>query len=83
MGTNTMETYCKSGFMTPELSTKSRHSDESPAIFPKAQTACSCTSSIGLDNNSMNTGTEPHSMTIRVCCDVPDAIFVSAQAASN
>lgn len=31
----------------------------------------------------MNNGTAPASITIRVCCDVPDAILVRAQAASN
>lgn len=52
-------------------------------MLPNAHTACSCTSSIGLDKSSMKTGTAPVSMTIRVCCDVPDAILVKAHAASN
>lgn len=63
--------------------TWSLHSGESPAMLPSAHTACSCTSSLLELSNSMNMGTAPASITIRVCSDVPEAMFVSAQAASN
>jgi hypothetical protein len=44
---------------------------------------CSCTSSCGDDNNAIKIGTAPASTTFLVCNDVPDAMFVNAQAASN
>ena len=52
-------------------------------MLPSAQTACSRTSSTGDESSSMKMGTAPASMTTCVCSDVPDAMFVSAQAASN
>mmetsp|Transcript_27166 Transcript_27166/g.61396 ORF Transcript_27166/g.61396 Transcript_27166/m.61396 type:complete len:234 (-) Transcript_27166:271-972(-) len=72
-----------SGLNTPWVSTISRHSGESPAILPRAQTACSLTSSFGLISSCTKMGTAPFAITTRVCSDVPDAILVSAQALSN
>mmetsp|Transcript_2162 Transcript_2162/g.6387 ORF Transcript_2162/g.6387 Transcript_2162/m.6387 type:complete len:248 (+) Transcript_2162:1009-1752(+) len=73
----------RSGCIAPSRNTKSRHVGESPAMLPSAQTACSRTSSLGDSNNRQKMGTAPSSMTTRVCSDVPDAMFVSAHAASN
>ena len=44
---------------------------------------CSRTSSLGDASSCTKIGTAPLSITTRVCSDVPDATFVSAQAASN
>lgn len=44
---------------------------------------CSLTSATLLFNNSINWITAPASITIWVCWDVPDAMLVRAQAASN
>ena len=55
----------------------------SPAIFPKAHTACSRTSSLGEDNNCTKIGTAPELITVAVSSDVPLATFVNAHAASN
>ena len=44
---------------------------------------CSWTSSKSEDKSLINMGTAPHSITILVCNDVPEAMFVKAQAASN
>mmetsp|Transcript_11584 Transcript_11584/g.34119 ORF Transcript_11584/g.34119 Transcript_11584/m.34119 type:complete len:219 (+) Transcript_11584:1047-1703(+) len=74
---------CNRGCIAPSRNTKSRHVGESPAIFPKAQTACSRTSSFGDKSNLQKMGTAPSSITTRVWSEVPDAMFVSAQAASN
>lgn len=55
-------------------------------VFPaqtQRQLACSCTSSWGDDNKATKIGTEPASTTFLVCEDVPEAILVKAQAASN
>lgn len=78
-----MSNYFNNGFIMPIFKTKSRHNGESPAIFPNAQTACSCTSSCGDSNKYINTGTASASITFLVCSDVPEAIFVNAHAASN
>ena len=50
---------------------------------PRAHTACSQTFCCGDFNNLRNKGTASASTTAWVCCEVPEAIFVSAQAASN
>ena len=44
---------------------------------------CSWTSTWGDSSSLMKTGTDPAWTTHCVCGDVPDAMFVSAQAASN
>ena len=72
-----------SGWSAPCVSTRSRHSGESPAMLPSAHTACSRTSSFGLSSSWTKIGTAPLAMTTRVCSDVPDAMFVSAHALSN
>ena len=64
-------------------STRSLHCTESPATLPSAQAACSRTSSLPDMSNWMKMGTAPDSMTYLVWSDVPDAMFVKAQAASN
>ena len=51
--------------------------------LPRAQTACSWTSSEGETSNCINTGTAPHSITLAVCVEVPEAMLVNAHAASN
>lgn len=72
------------GGRMPAASTLSRQRGESPATLPKAHTACSRTSSlVVVVNRPTNTSTAPHSTTILVCSEEPDAMFVNAQAASN
>ena len=51
-------------------------------MLPSAHTACSRTSSLG-ERRRTKMGTAPLSMTTPVFSDVPDAMFVSAHAASN
>ncbi|MPC16790.1 hypothetical protein E2C01_009626 [Portunus trituberculatus] len=58
-------------------------SGESPAMFPRAHTACSWTSSKSELSSWIKIGTAPASITIRVCVLVPEAMLVRAQAASN
>mmetsp|Transcript_45701 Transcript_45701/g.148557 ORF Transcript_45701/g.148557 Transcript_45701/m.148557 type:complete len:377 (-) Transcript_45701:232-1362(-) len=72
-----------SGCSAPCVSTRSRHSGESPAMLPSAQTACSRTSSLGDIRSCTKMGTAPLAITTRVCSDVPDAMLVSAHALSN
>lgn len=76
-------TYCNRGTRIPLVKTWSLQSGLSPAMLPSAQTACSWTSMNSELSSLMNMGTAPASMTIRVWCDVPLAIFVNAHAASN
>mmetsp|Transcript_5148 Transcript_5148/g.14164 ORF Transcript_5148/g.14164 Transcript_5148/m.14164 type:complete len:238 (-) Transcript_5148:218-931(-) len=71
------------GSSAPWLSTRSRHSGESPAMLPRAHTACSRTSSLGESRSCTKIGTEPCVITSRVCSDVPEAMLVRAHAASN
>lgn len=71
------------GGRAPALRTKSLKAGESPAILPKAQTACSLTSSASDSRSLTNFGMAPLSTTTLVCSVVPEAIFVTAQAASN
>ena len=52
-------------------------------MLPRAQTACSRTSSLGLIRSCTKIGTAPLAITMRVCSLVPDAMLVSAHAASN
>ena len=52
-------------------------------ILPRAQTACSHTFWCGECNSRKKCSTEPANTTDCVCAVDPDAIFVSAQAASN
>mmetsp|Transcript_5160 Transcript_5160/g.11211 ORF Transcript_5160/g.11211 Transcript_5160/m.11211 type:complete len:420 (-) Transcript_5160:345-1604(-) len=72
-----------SGLSAPWQRTRSRHSGESPAMLPRAHTACSRTSSLGLMSSCTKMGTAPLAMTTRVCSDVPEAMLVSAHADSN
>mmetsp|Transcript_18048 Transcript_18048/g.46638 ORF Transcript_18048/g.46638 Transcript_18048/m.46638 type:complete len:268 (-) Transcript_18048:483-1286(-) len=72
-----------SGSSAPWFSTRSRHSGESPAMLPSAHTACSRTSSLSESSSCTKMGTAPFEITSRVCSDVPDAMLVSAHAASN
>mmetsp|Transcript_95410 Transcript_95410/g.199621 ORF Transcript_95410/g.199621 Transcript_95410/m.199621 type:complete len:208 (-) Transcript_95410:168-791(-) len=67
----------------PLWRTKSRKFGQSPAMLPRAQTACSRTSSLGEPKSSTKRGRAPCSTTTRVCSAVPEAMFVSTQAASN
>lgn len=55
----------------------------SPAIFPRAQTACSLIWWWGDVIRPMKAGMAPPSTTAVVWSDVPDAMLVRAQAASN
>jgi hypothetical protein len=73
----------RSGRSAPCWSTKSRHCGLSPAMLPSAQTACSRTSNVGDASSLMNSGTAPEWITTCVFSAVPDAMFVSAHAASN
>mmetsp|Transcript_69939 Transcript_69939/g.194533 ORF Transcript_69939/g.194533 Transcript_69939/m.194533 type:complete len:260 (+) Transcript_69939:1035-1814(+) len=77
------EKSCITGTRPPLCSTRSRKLGPSPAMFPSAQTACSRTSSFGDWSNPTNRGRAPCSTTTFVCSAVPDAMFVSTQAASN
>mmetsp|Transcript_97724 Transcript_97724/g.304747 ORF Transcript_97724/g.304747 Transcript_97724/m.304747 type:complete len:285 (-) Transcript_97724:2-856(-) len=71
------------GCRPPLWSTRSRKLGESPAMLPRAQTACSRTSSFGEPRSSTKMGRAPCSTTTRVCSAVPEAMFVRTQAASN
>lgn len=65
------------------LRIKSRACGPSPAIFPKAHTACSLTKGETDLSSFTNFNTAPCSITFCVCSDVPEAIFVNTHAASN
>mmetsp|Transcript_15700 Transcript_15700/g.53234 ORF Transcript_15700/g.53234 Transcript_15700/m.53234 type:complete len:296 (+) Transcript_15700:655-1542(+) len=67
----------------PCSSTRSRHATESPATLPRAHAACSRTSSLGAERRRTKMGTAFASITTRVCSVVPEAMLVSAHAASN
>ena len=69
--------------MAPACRTRSRQGGESPAMLPSAHTACSRTSSLGLIRRRTKMGTAPTSMTTLVWSEVPEAMLVRAQAASN
>mmetsp|Transcript_99327 Transcript_99327/g.278136 ORF Transcript_99327/g.278136 Transcript_99327/m.278136 type:complete len:210 (+) Transcript_99327:1295-1924(+) len=71
------------GFKPPLCRTRSRKFGQSPAMLPRAHTACSRTSSLGDWSSSTKRGSAPCSTTTRVCSAVPEAMFVSTQAASN
>ena len=71
------------GAMIPASKTISRRSGPSPAILPKAQTACSTTSGTPQLRRRTKDGTAPCSTTARVWLEWPEAILVKAQAASN
>mmetsp|Transcript_11649 Transcript_11649/g.26397 ORF Transcript_11649/g.26397 Transcript_11649/m.26397 type:complete len:397 (+) Transcript_11649:621-1811(+) len=75
--------WLSSGKSAPWPRTRSRHLGLSPAMLPRAQTACSRTSSLGLCRSCTKMGTALYSMTTRVCSLVPLAMFVRAHAASN
>ena len=52
-----------------------------PAMFPRAQTACSQTCGSGEERSAMKWGTAPASTTNLVCSEEPEAMFVRAHAA--
>lgn len=54
-----------------------------PAMLPSAQMACSLMCGCGEDTRLMKAGMAPPSTTAVVWSDVPEAMLVSAQAASN
>ena len=74
---------CSRGGRAPACRTRSRHGGLSPAMLPRAHTACSRTSSLGLSRSRTKMGTAPTSMTTLVCSLVPLAMLVRAHAASN
>lgn len=55
----------------------------SPAMLPRAHTDCSLMCMCGEDSREMKAGMAPPSTTALVCSEVPEAMLVSAQAASN
>ena len=55
----------------------------SPAMFPRAHTACSHTVMWGEDRSSTRGWMAPPSTTARVSSEAPEAMLVRAQAASN
>lgn len=67
----------------PHASQAALDPQHSPAMLPRAQTACSLMCSMGEPNSVMKAGMAPFSTTCCVCQDVPEAMFVRAQAASN
>ena len=71
------------GSTTPILITRSRHCGPSPIMLPSAHTACSHTFWCGDLSKRIKCSTEPASTTAWVWCEEPEAILVSAQAASN
>lgn len=52
-------------------------------MLPRAQTACSQTFMLVEERSWRKRGTAPALTTACVCVDVPEAMFVSAHAASN
>lgn len=62
--------------------TRSRAYGPSPAIFPKAHTACSATIGDADLSSLTNFGTAP-CLTFCVCTDVPEATLVNTHATSN
>lgn len=73
----------KSKGRTSHWRTRSRVIGPSPAMLPIAQTACSATSGRGETSNCFRLGRAPSCTTAWVCSDVPDAMLVKAQHASN
>lgn len=61
----------------------SDENDTVPAMLPSAQIACSLMCGCGDDTRLMKAGMAPPSTTAVVWSDVPEAMLVSAQAASN
>ena len=61
------------------FSTSSRSLAESPAMLPRAHTACSRTLSLGELSSWINMGTAPFSTHSLVCSEVPDVMLVNAQ----
>ena len=72
-----------SGWMMPQRMVKSLHSEPSPAMFPRAQTAWSTTLWSVEERSWINIGTAPASTTVLVWWDEPEAMLVRAHAASN
>mmetsp|Transcript_52289 Transcript_52289/g.132122 ORF Transcript_52289/g.132122 Transcript_52289/m.132122 type:complete len:262 (-) Transcript_52289:2-787(-) len=71
------------GLRPPLCSTRSLKFGESPAMLPRAHTACSLTSSFGDASSWTKMGSAPCSTTTLVCSAVPEAMLVKTQAASN
>lgn len=69
--------------IAPEFNTKSRAVEPSPAMLPRAHTACSVTCIYDEPRSCTSFGTAPCFTTLLVCSDVPDAMFVSTHEASN
>jgi len=69
--------------IAPKFNTKSRAAEPSPAMLPRAHTACSATCIYDEPRSCTSFGTAPCLTTVFVCSDVPDAMFVSAHEASN
>lgn len=71
------------GFKMPNWIDISLKIGPSPAMLPKAQTACSATFLRDDESNLIRGVRAPHSITCLVCLVFPEAILVRAQAASN
>lgn len=69
--------------IAPKFNTRSRAVGPSPAMLPRAHTACSATCIYDEPRSCTSFGTAPCLITVFVCSDVPDAMFVSAHDASN
>jgi len=69
--------------IAPKFNTKSRVVEPSPAMLPRAHTACSATCIYDEPRSCTSFGTAPCFTTVFVCSDVPDAMLVSAHEASN
>lgn len=78
-----MEIILIKGSNPPDFNIISLYTAQSPAIFPRAQSACSAISLWGDLNNWTNKGIPPLSIIVWVWWEVPDAILVKAQAASS
>ena len=76
-------TSARRGGTAPDSITWSLRLGPSPAMFPRAQTACSATLACWDDSSFTNGPTALAFTTARVCSEVPDATFVMAQVASN
>lgn len=73
----------RSGSTTPFSMHRSRRTGPSPMMLPSAHTACSHTFSTDEESSWMKTSTAPKDTTACVWDEVPDAMLVRAQAASN
>ncbi|KAG8225473.1 hypothetical protein J437_LFUL004474 [Ladona fulva] len=81
--TNTGWISSRRGGRALDLRTRSLGPGPSPAMFPRAHTACSATFGQVELRRLTRGGIPPAFMTAEVCSDDPAATFVRAQAASN